>query len=91
MSWACYHSDSNDEEGVVSDLLIRDLDAAVHQELKRRAEEAHVSLQAYVSDVLGQHAGRPTVTQWLRSLEQLPRHPTVSGADVLRGAREDLL
>ena len=75
----------------MADLLIRDLDPAVHQELKRRADEAHLSLQAYVSDALGQHAGRPTVAQWLRSLEQLPRHPEVVGADVVREAREDLL
>lgn len=74
----------------MADLLIRDLDPAVHQELKRRAEEAHVSLQSYVSDVLDQHAGRPTIAQWLRSLEDLPRHPEMSGADALRGARQDL-
>lgn len=74
----------------MADLLIRDLDPSVHQELKRRADEAHVSLQAYVSTVLDQHAGRPTVAQWLRSLEDLPRHPAVSGADVLRDTREDL-
>lgn len=74
----------------MADLLIRDLDPSVHQELKRRADEAHLSLQAYVSDVLGQHAGRPTVAEWLHSLEDLPRHPTLSGVDALHDARADL-
>lgn len=72
------------------DLLIRDLDSAVHEELKRRADEDNVSLQAYVSRVLGQHAGRPTIAQWLRRLNELPRHPGVSGAEVLRDARGEL-
>lgn len=74
----------------MADLLIRDLDPVIHQELKRRAAEEHVSLQAYVSRVLGQHTGRPTITQWLHSLDELPRHPEVSGADMLREARTDL-
>lgn len=74
----------------MADLLIRDLDPAVHQELKRRADDEHLSLQAYVSRVLGQHAERPTIAQWLHGLENLPRHPGVSGAAVLRDARADL-
>jgi hypothetical protein len=74
----------------MADLLIRDLDPAVHRELKRRADEEHVSLQVYVSRVLGQHAGRPTLAQWLRGLDELPRHPDISGADVLRETRADL-
>jgi hypothetical protein len=72
------------------DLLIRRLNPAVHRELKRRADEEHVSLQAYVSRVLGQHAGRPTIAQWLRRLDQLPRHPGVSGAEALDDARAEL-
>jgi hypothetical protein len=74
----------------VADILIRDLDPAVHEELKRRADEEHVSLQVYVSRVLGQHAGRPTIAQWLRGLDELPRHADVSGADVLSEARREL-
>jgi len=73
----------------MADLLIRDLDPAVHQELKRRADQERVSLQAYVSRVLGQHAGRPTIAQWLHGLDDLPRHPDVSGAEALREARAD--
>ncbi len=74
----------------MADLLIRNLDPTVHQELKRRADAEHVSLQTYVSRVLGRHAGRPTITQWLHGLDDLPRHPNVSGAEALREARADL-
>lgn len=74
----------------MADLLIRDLDPAVHQELKRRADEEQVSLQAYVTRVLGQHAGRPTIAQWLHDLDDLPRHPNLSGAEAVREARADL-
>lgn len=81
---------SDVEEHDMADLLIRDLDPQVHQELKRRADEERMSLQAYVSQMLGQHASRPSLTQWLRRLEELPRHPDISGADVLRETRDEL-
>lgn len=74
----------------MADVLIRDLEPAVHQELKRRADEAHVSLQAYVSRVLRHHAGRPTIAQWLDGLDDLPRHRDISGAAVLDAARADM-
>ena len=73
----------------MADLLIRDLDPAVHQELKRRADQERVSLQAYVSRVLVQHTDRPTIAQWLHGLGDLPRHPDVSGAEAVREARTD--
>lgn len=46
--------------------------------------------QVYVSRALDQHAGRPTLAQWLCRLDELPRHPDISGADVLREARADM-
>jgi plasmid stability protein len=73
----------------MSDLLIRDLDPEVHRELKRRADEEGMSLQAYVSRLLGQHASRPSMRQWLRRIEELPRHPNLSGADLVREGRCD--
>lgn len=74
----------------MTDLLIRDLDPVVHGELKRRAERERLSLQAYVSLLLARHAALPTIAQWLDSLDDLRRHPGVSGADMLREARMDL-
>lgn len=73
----------------MADLLIRDLDPVVHQELKRRADEERVSVQAYVSRVLDRHAGRPTIAQWLHGLDDLPRHADISGAEAIREARAD--
>lgn len=75
----------------MSDLLIRDLAPEVHRELRRRADEEGMSLQAYVSRLLGQHAARPSMREWLRRIEQRPPHPNLSGADLVREARgEDL-
>jgi plasmid stability protein len=73
----------------MSDLLIRDLDPDVHRELKRRADEEGMSLQAYVSRLLSRHVARPSMREWLRRIEQLPRHPDLSGADLVRDARGD--
>lgn len=75
----------------MADLLIRNVPPAVHDELKRRAEASGMSVQAYVSRLLDQHAARPSVSMWLRSLDELPRHPDVVGAQVLREARGELL
>lgn len=74
----------------VGDLLIRDLPAATHGELKRRAEAEGMSLQAYVTRLLEQHTERPTIKEWLRSLDDLPRHPELDGAEIVRAAREEL-
>lgn len=75
----------------MTDLLIRDLDQATHSELKRRAEQVGMSVQAYVSRVLVQHAARPSLEEWLRRLDELPRHSDASGAEVVRAARDELL
>lgn len=74
----------------MGDLLIRDLPDATHDELKRRAAAAGMSLQAYVTDLLEQHATKPTLKEWLRELDELPRHPEISGAEAVRAAREEL-
>lgn len=74
----------------MTDLLIRDLAPAAHYELRRRAEQTGVSVQAYVSGLLDQHAARPALSEWLRRLDELPRHPGAVGADLLRAARDDL-
>lgn len=75
----------------MTDLLIRDLDPATHDELKRRAEEMGISVQGYVSRLLEQHAARPSLAEWLRRLDELPRHRELSGAELIRAAREELL
>jgi len=74
----------------MGDLLIRDLPATTHAELKRRAEQAGMSLQAYVTQVLERDTAAPALDEWLRRLDQLPRHHDLSGAEVIRAARDEL-
>ncbi|MQA17743.1 MAG: hypothetical protein GEV09_27860 [Pseudonocardiaceae bacterium] len=75
----------------MGDLLIRDLPVQTHDELKRRAQAAGMSLQAYAAQVLGQHTIAPSLEEWLRSLAELPRHPEISGAETIRAVRDELL
>ena len=72
------------------DLLIRDLPAGTHEELKRRAEEAGMSLQSYVTQMLTRSTAVPALSDWLRGLDELPRHAELSGADAVRAGRDDL-
>jgi plasmid stability protein len=75
---------------VMADLLIRNLDPGTHQELKRRAERAGQSLQAYVAGLLQAQTARPAIEDWLAELEEIPPVEGVSGADAVRSAREEL-
>lgn len=72
------------------DLLIRDLPPSTHAELKRRADDAGMSLQAYVTHVLERTTATPSLDAWLRALEDLTPHRTVSGAEVVESARREL-
>lgn len=75
----------------MGDLLIRDLPPATHAELKRRASQAGMSLQAYVAQVLERSTVIPSLEQWLRRLDELPRHRDISGTDTIRAVRDELL
>jgi hypothetical protein len=74
----------------MGDLLIRGIPPETHEELKRRAREAGVSLQSYVARLLERSTAVPPLPDWLSQLEELPRHPGVSGAAALREARDEL-
>jgi hypothetical protein len=74
----------------MGDLLIRGLSAEAHDELKRRARDAGVSLQSYVARLLERSTAVPPLHDWLRRLDELPRHPSVSGATAVREARDEL-
>lgn len=74
----------------MTDLLIRDVDPETHKKLQRRAEQAGISLQAYVSRLLEQHAAQPSLSEWLDRLTELPRHPELSGAETIRAVRDEL-
>lgn len=53
-------------------VLIRDLDPAVHSVLSARAEARGQSLQQFLTAELTQLAARPTLTEMLTELEQRP-------------------
>ncbi|MGN8026211.1 FitA-like ribbon-helix-helix domain-containing protein [Microbacterium sp. 22242] len=53
-------------------VLIRDLDPAVHSVLSARAEARGQSLQQYLTGELTQLAARPTLSEMLAELEQRP-------------------
>lgn len=74
----------------MGDLLIRDLPASTHDELKRRAEVAGMSLQAYVTRLLERSTETPSLDEWLRGLDDLPAHRGISGAEVVRAERDGL-
>ncbi len=74
----------------VGDLLIRDLSPNTHEELKRRADQAGMSLQGYVAKLLDRSASTPSLGDWLHGLDRLPRHPDVSSAEVMRSVRDEL-
>ena len=76
----------------MADLLIRNVAAATHSELKRRAEAEGLSLQQYVARVLAAHTSRPSMQEWLRRLDEIPRVDTdASGADAVAAARAESL
>ena len=74
----------------MADVLIRDVDPAMHAELRRRAETAGVSMQRYITGLLAEHVRRPTLQDWLAQLDGLEPVEDVRGADVVAAAREEL-
>jgi plasmid stability protein len=74
----------------MTDLLIRDVNPDTHRELQRRAAGMGVSVQAYVSRLLDQHAAQPSLQDWLERIGDLANHPELSGADLISAARDEL-
>lgn len=74
----------------MTDLLIREVNPATHKELQRRAAQMGVSVQAYVSNLLDEHAAQPSLHDWLARTADLARHPELSGADLVSAARDQL-
>jgi hypothetical protein len=74
----------------MGDLLIRGIPPETHDELKRRAQAAGVSLQTYVARLLERSTAVPPLADWLGELEQLPRHRGVSGAAAVREVRDEV-
>lgn len=76
----------------MTDVLIRDVPDDAHLELKRRAEQAGMSLQGYVRQMLLTEASRPPLDEWFSALDALPPVQTsMSGAEAVQAARDELL
>lgn len=75
----------------MGDLLIRDLPDDVHDELKRRAALVGKSLQSFVRDMLVARASRPTMQEWVDSVNKLPRHPEIDAETIVRAVRGEPL
>ena len=76
----------------MTDLLIRNVDAQTHAELKRRAAAEGLSIQQYVVRLLTAHTSRPSLQQWLRRLDELaPVDTDVSGTDAVAAARAEAM
>ncbi len=70
-------------------LQVRNLDAEVHAELKRRAKQAGLSLSDYVKQLLVDAVRKPTFAEWLADVRAtLPRIPGDAAADV-RALRDE--
>lgn len=72
------------------DVLIRSLDSETHAELKRRADNAGVSMQVYVTRLIDEHVRRPTIEDWLHRLDELEPVEGISGEDAVAAARAEL-
>jgi hypothetical protein len=49
-----------------------------------------MSLQSYVTQMLTRSTAAPALSDWLRGLDDLPQHTSLSGSQAVREARDDL-
>ncbi len=85
------HSAYNRTNAVTMPVLVqvRDVDAAVRDELKARASRDGVSLNSYLRDLLTQAATTPTRDEVVASILARSERSRVSAAEILRAERDD--
>ncbi len=69
-------------------VLIRNLDPAVHSVLTARAEARGQSLQQYLTAELTEMAGKPTLTELIEEIQQQPAQPRISPDDIISAIHE---
>lgn len=69
-------------------VLIRNLDPAVHSVLTARAEARGQSLQQYLTAELTEMAGRPTLAELIEEIQQQPAQPRISPDDIISAIHE---
>ncbi len=85
------HSAYNRTNAVTMPVLVqvRDVDAAVRDELKARASRDGVSLNSYLRDLLTQAATTPTRDEVVARILARSERSRVSAAEILRAERDD--
>lgn len=85
------HSAYNRTYAVTMPVLVqvRDVDAAVRDELKARASRHGVSLNSYLRDLLTQAATTPTRDEVVARILARSERSRVSAAEILRAERDD--
>ena len=74
----------------MSNLQVKDVPPAVHEELRQRAREAGVSIRDYVLRLIEADQAKPSKTEWFRRLQQLHSIPLgQSAAELVRASRDD--
>ena len=76
-------------------VLIRNLDDAVIQRQRRRAQRKGVSLEQHLRDVISSDAGAASTEEWLNRLEAIggrlgPLPEGKTGLDLIQEGRDDL-
>ncbi|WP_149084309.1 MULTISPECIES: FitA-like ribbon-helix-helix domain-containing protein [Microbacterium] len=69
-------------------VLIRDLDPAVHSVLAARARERGQSLQQYLSTELARLASRPTLSEFLSGRAEQPRATALTPETIVAAVHE---
>ncbi len=76
-----------------TDVQIRGVPLSIRDKLRRRAASKGTSMSQYVIDLLRDDLSRPTIAEWLESLEEFHRRQTFritsSVAEVLWEARRE--
>jgi hypothetical protein len=69
-------------------IQLRKVPTDLHDRLRRKAEEAQVSLNEYVLQVLEREAGQPSTAEWLASLADREPVPDLDATALLAETRE---
>ncbi|MGH3736755.1 MAG: FitA-like ribbon-helix-helix domain-containing protein [Micromonosporaceae bacterium] len=71
-------------------LQVKNLDEELHRALRKRAEQEGTTLSELVVRLIRRELARPSMAEWLDSVERLPAHPDVDVVRVMDEVRVDL-
>jgi plasmid stability protein len=58
----------------VANLQVKNFPDDLHEQLRRRAGDEHLSVSALITTILARELSVPTVDEWLSDVRKLPRH-----------------